>query len=192
MWPILTIIIIGLIYLIYKTYETEKYVVSTVDQRLYKVLERFDDKSTAADTLAAINNTNMKLIDFLLNHPSEKSRQIGTRLKKRYRPNALIENDPPDENNTSYTEDKGKILAMCIREKSTGNETIHDHNILVFVSIHELAHIGSINYGHKDEFWNNFEYLLKAAVEAGLYVPVNYSKSPINYCGLGVNYSPIF
>ena len=43
-------------------------------------------------------------------------------LLKNYNPNNLKENVPMSKINTSYVEDKGKIFAVCLREKFSGND----------------------------------------------------------------------
>jgi hypothetical protein len=110
-----------------------------------------------------------------------------------YNPDAIVENNPSSDVNTSYVEDKGKVFALCLREKVSGKNAIHNKNILEFVTMHEMAHMASDTVGHEDpEFWINFKKLMIAAVELGIHTPIDYSKYPINYCSLVVNYSPYY
>jgi hypothetical protein len=185
-------IVIVLILIICRQKRNEGFVVSTVDNNKYDVLDTFEDKDVAADILARINLTNQKFISYLQNHGGSRQKIMGDLLRKRYRPDNIIENDPPDKWNTSYTEDKGKLLAICLREKESGKNKFHTFDLLLFVSLHELAHIGSIEYGHDEEFWNNFAFILHQAHESGIYNPVDYSKYPVNYCGLDVTNNPFF
>ena len=62
---------------------------------------------------------------------------------------------------------------------------------MMFVILHELAHIMSDTIGHNNEFRNNFKFLLDRASEINIYEPVNYQESPIQYCGLKINHTPI-
>lgn len=179
---------------------------SVVDGKKYDIVDYFKNPQKAAEILAYINENNQVFIEYLKakyvdesipnpNMPDEWKNhyaKLTHRLMKKYRPNALTENDPPDKYNTSWTEDKGKLLTMCIREKDTGDHNFHDLNTLMFVSIHELAHIASKNYGHKDEFWFNFRALLQEATALGLYDVVDYRSNPINYCSLPIQHSPLF
>ena len=64
-------------------------------------------------------------------------------------------------------------------------------NTILFVAIHELAHIMSESKGHTTEFWNNMNYLLKAAINLGIYQEVDYKQNPINYCGMEINNTPL-
>ena len=60
-------------------------------------------------------------------------------------------------------------------------------NIIMFVIIHELAHIMTIQIGHPKEFWDNMKYLLEQAEEINLYYPEDYEKNPQIYCGMEIN-----
>lgn len=178
---------------------------SIIDGRDYQVIDYFDNPGNAADMLAYINENNLALIAYMeakyitkeldSNKNAEWTEhyvKLTKRLLARYLPHVLTENDPPDPDNTSWTENKGEVLTMCIREKESGNNDFHDLNVLVFVGVHEMAHIASIGYGHEEEFWFNFKCLLEEAVELGIYNPVDYSKYPLNYCSLDINHSPLF
>jgi predicted metal-dependent hydrolase len=59
------------------------------------------------------------------------------------------------------------------------------------VVIHELGHIASKSIGHTKEFWSTFKFILKEAVEMGLYKNVNYANNPQPYCGITVSSSVI-
>lgn len=95
---------------------------------------------------------------------------------------------------TSYTENKGDQLVLCLREKfpRNGEYQLHDHNTMMFVVCHELTHIMNDEWGHEEEFWELFKVVLENAVEIGIYTPVDYRNNPINYCGLVLNYSPLY
>jgi hypothetical protein len=194
--PILTATVLVLILFVVCRTEREYFdQPSMVDNRVYPVLGGFRDMSRAADRLAKINTKNQKLINFMMQKypvPGSHGYLLATRLKKRYKIDRLVENDPPDKDNTSFTEDKGEKIALCLREKVTGHDNLHDHSILEFVNLHELAHVASQGYGHDEEFWSNFRFLLNEAKDAGVHIPVNYSERPVNYCGLDVGYNPYF
>ena len=55
---------------------------------------------------------------------------------------------------TSYSLNKGEKIALCIRKKGEAKEFIED-NTIMFVAIHELAHIMTESVGHEPEFWDN-------------------------------------
>jgi hypothetical protein len=193
----MSFILITYILILYICYKCghESFVSSRVDNKTYKVLGGFENQQDAADRLALVNKKNIDLINYLINKYQEHGTlgyTLATRLKKRYKSDRLVENDPPDKDNTSFTEDKGEKIALCLREKITGKNRLHDQHIIEYVNLHELAHIASEGWGHEDEFWSNFAFLLKEAMNAGIHNPRDYSKNPVNYCGLDVNYSPFY
>ena len=44
-----------------------------------------------------------------------------------------------------------------------------DDNTILFVIIHELAHVMSLSVGHTEEFWSNMKFLLEQAESINLY-----------------------
>jgi hypothetical protein len=116
-------------------------------------------------------------------------------LVNNYNPQHIYEISPKNTGNaTSYTEDK-KVLVLCLRKKkpnSQGEYELHDINTMMFVVLHELAHMMNNSFGHAADFWVLFKFLLYNATEANIYKPVNYAKNPIVYCGLSLYYNPLF
>lgn len=78
----------------------------------------------------------------------------------------------------TFTLDK-KYIFLCLNTKNI--------NTLMYVAIHELAHIVSKNYGHDREFVENFQKLLRRAMDMGLYSYVDYSQTPEKYCNMTLN-----
>lgn len=113
-------------------------------------------------------------------------------LVTRYRPNSLEENQPTSEKDTSWAEGKGDRIALCLREQTSGKFEFIDKEMIKFVAIHELTHIAANTLQHPYYFWKVFKFLL---IEANLlmgYRLVNYREFPTNYCGMNVNYNPVF
>ena len=136
-------------------------------------------KNNHIDILPIQNDTNLEIerVEYLVS---------------RYDGNNLVENSPHNADEyTSYTEGKGRKIAICLREKAPGSR-FHDINLIMFVVIHELAHVCNDVFGHGEKFWDAFAWLLGEAVEAGIYKPVNYTLRPTKYCGMNINYSPLF
>jgi hypothetical protein len=117
---------------------------------------------------------------------------ITKRLLLNYNPDNLIENIPTGPNDTSYVKNKGSEFGMCLREQNSGDYNLFKLNEIKYVIIHELTHLASTDYGHAEQFWINFKFLLEEAMETKLYNPINYELNPIDYCGLQVTYNPIF
>lgn len=189
------------------------------DGREYRVhLDHFDS-SGAADTLAALHARAIDLMAVLrkkyLTAPAGGAavpaagaagfaarREIARRLLDRYDRDQLVESSPNNPGgDTSYTLNKGRLLALCIREKDPAGigspdvQDIHDLDTLWFVTVHELAHLGVDSIGHPPEFWSAFKFLLTECADAGL-TPAggwpDYGRAPILYCGLKVDYNPLF
>lgn len=180
---------------------SEKTICNRVDGRCYDVSVKYgdqDDQEEASELLGYLNNFAIELLralrkKYLLdNYPSEYRQNMIKFLLNNYNPDKVKENVPVDTNNTSYVEDKGKIFAMCLREKSSGKNKFHKKHILEFVLMHEIAHLTCFSIGHNHEFWHNFKLILTDAKEFGIHTPIDYKKYQIKYCGLSVDYSPYF
>jgi len=160
---------------------------SAINHKQYKVQE-YSDIDRATDMLAIIN----KNIDIIVNHLGNKyskSERVN-RLKKRL--NKLkIEEAPHEEDSSSYTINKGELMAVCLRKKNE-NKELHNIQTLMFVIIHELAHIMTISEGHTKEFMENFRFILEEAQLSGIYIPQNYKIDPMVYCGVKVTHNPYY
>lgn len=196
------IIISGAVLLIYisiniwYTYSDIIYVVSDIDKNTY-MIRSGNNKSqeffkNSANTLATIN---MK-VQALIKHLKQK---YATDLSKIYFIDKLNENYHPyilseahiDPRYTTYTIDK-QDMRVCLRTRDK-NENIYDINLLTYVILHELAHLcnysqdGTPLIGHNDTFRRIFALLVKESMSIGVYKYDNYSKNPVEYCGLLLN-----
>ena len=50
----------------------------------------------------------------------------------------------------------------------------------------------TVSIGHKQDFWNNFKFVLQNAKDAHIYEPVDYKKKPQDYCGMTISDNPYF
>ena len=164
-----------------------KCVISEVDGKKYCVRERAK-LMLAADMLAKTTQKMKKLVEYVKEeYPTRENCQ---RLAKKFNPTAVREILPTSKY-TAYSENKGQKLAFCVTTTKEGNKLI-DENTLTFVALHELAHIMTKSIGHKDEFWNNFKFLLQNAKKIGIYKPVDYKQQNVNYCGMTISDNPLF
>ena len=162
------------------------YVKSSLDNKEYLV-RNVDDKQDAADLLADIKERISKLlIHMQATYPSDPRVK---RLVKKYNPNNISESIEGSKY-TSYSLNKGEKIVLCLRSK-TKEAKLTDINTLMFVLLHELGHIMTVSIGHTKEFWSNFKFILKNAVEINVYHNVDYSNDPQPYCGIEVNDSPL-
>lgn len=185
---ILTVLITISVYLFLNSdFYNLKCVISDVDGNRYCVRERKKIKD-AANVLATVVNKCEKLIVYLKDkYPDEDKVK---RLVEKFDKTRCVETLPTSEL-TAYSENKGEKVAFCLNKNKNGSRVI-DENTLTFVALHELSHIMSVSIGHNDEFWNNFKFLLDNAVEIHIYDPVDYKRTPENYCGMEINDNPYF
>lgn len=159
---------------------------STVDNRSY-IVQNKKDKKDAANLLAQVRFKLVNLIDGLKNKHSEDDRV--TRLVSRFNPDRISEGNG-DSNYTSYTLNKGEKIVFCLRTRDT-QDHLHHLNLIVFVAIHELAHVMTKSQGHTPEFNDNFKFLIETAVDLGVYTPENFRENPTTYCGIAVTDTPL-
>lgn len=69
----------------------------------------------------------------------------------------------------TYTENKS-VIYLCVRDPKTGK--YYDHNVIMYVALHELAHVLTKEEGHTKLFTENFNKLLIKAQQEGLYYPI--------------------
>ena len=111
-------------------------------------------------------------------------------MNKNFNSNAIVESSPGNKY-TSYSINKGEKIVLCLRFRDKSKQLV-PMNTLMFVSLHELAHIMTKSVGHKSEFWQNFKFLLENAKEAGLHNPVDYKENPREYCGMTIHDNPYY
>ena len=205
--PLGYIIAIIIVFLMVKMYRESKNfnlrcVISDIDGRKYCVRERHK-LGMAADLLAKANRGMKELVA----HVGEQysTRENVKRLVERFNPDAISETLPTSEY-TAYSENKGERIAFCLDETKTNDTGINkntkkpeeyrsrliDLNTLMFVAIHELAHVASESVGHTDEFWSNFKFLLHEAEGLNIYKPIDYKNEPQEYCGMTITDNPYF
>lgn len=188
-WFSVAFVIMCLIINYQKTHAELKYVTSTVDGNEYMV-RNLPDCQKAADILAQLRQRMVKLADHVHSIRDEQDEfcmaQIE-QLRARFKPDKLCES-PSGSAYTSYSVGKGEKVFMCLRNKET-NDFI-DFNTLIFVAIHEQSHIKSSEVGHTQQFWSNFTFLLREAVKIGVYDYVDYSVTPVQYCGMTITSTP--
>jgi hypothetical protein len=190
---ILLYIIIGFVlYLCLKIYrESDAYnlkcIISDVDGERYCVRDRMQIQE-AADLLAKVTQNLKDLVVYCgKKYPEDERVQ---RMVQKFNPTKISETLPTSEY-TAYSENKGEKLAFCLNKEKNGKKLI-DENTLTFVGIHELSHIMTKSEGHKQEFWQNFKFLLEQAKAANIYEPIDYKKNPEPYCGMDITDNPYY
>ena len=163
-----------------------KCVIATKNGKTYCVRDTPNLKRSA-NLLATVSDRMTKLVKYTYSkYPNEDIK----RLYNNYNPDKIVETLPTSEY-TAYSENKGSKIAFCLRKYKDQYKLI-DINTLTFVAIHELSHLMTKSIGHETDFWNNFKFLLKCAVEIGIYQPVDYSNEPESYCGMEIDDNPYY
>ena len=197
-------LIIIVIYFYFSNRKEFVKVKSNHDGMYYNVLEDYKNKQDTADTMAKVNTKMLQFLAHLkekyhvnmIDPPppqilaNERARQTAVRIVRNYDFEKLFETHPTGKNGTSYTIEKGQELHMCVRGKD--DLKLHDEHDIMFVALHELAHIGNPTWGHKKDYWEVFKFVLGEAKEAGVHDPRDYRNDPIVYCGLTVDYNPYY
>lgn len=182
---ILIFVILFFVYNNHYKYDNLIKIKSPIDNDYYWVRNK-TDKFQAANTLAKIKINMKKLVSYLQQNqakfPENMSyiKDLVSRTKK-----INIMETPQDEKYTSYTINKGEKIVFCLRSKLLDN--IHDMNTLMYVVIHEMAHVGCPEYGHTPLFKKIFKFLLEQSIVIGIYKPIDYRINPQNYCGMTIN-----
>lgn len=182
----------------YFSFNENIYITSQIDNRKY-LIRRGRNKPEyflqhSADTLAEINRRIYLLIEKLsIKYENDSSvNYCVNHLKKNYNFDKISE-AAYDPRYTTYTVNKDE-MHICLRTRDI-NENIYDINLLMYVILHELAHMcnydmtGEPIQGHGDEFKRIFKILVTESIDLGIYNYQNYREHPVEYCGMQLNSS---
>jgi len=183
----LIILILGIIFVFilyqYHYYSKIENIVSSIDNRNYEVQIK-DDAQDAANLIAQIREKLIIITDHLIKSYPDDER--SNRLRKNFKPDNIKEGiDNP--NYTSYSVNKGEQIVLCLRS----HNKLMDLNTMLFVVLHELAHICTLSIGHTTEFWDNFKWILEEAINIGIYKKQDFKLKNVDYCGMKITDSPL-
>jgi hypothetical protein len=164
-----------------------KCIIASKDGNRYCVRER-EKLELAADLLATVTKKCKDMVKYMKEKHPDDPRVV--RLVEGFNPKRISETLPTSEL-TAYSENKGEKIAFCLNTTKDGNKLI-DINTLTFVALHELSHIMTESIGHKQDFWQNFKFLLTNAKNANIYQPIDYKNNPQQYCGMNINDNPYY
>ena len=189
---IFVLVVVGIAYYI-MYFKNSKYPVayvkSTVDNESYLV-RNLPDKQEAADRLARVRQKILLLRKHLQQSHMEKP--FVKQMVDNFDCTAdRFSESTPDAQFTSYSVNKGEKVFMCLRQRNEKEELVQE-NIILFVALHEMSHVGTVSVGHTPEFWNNFAWLLKQAEATKVYEFTNFAAHPVEYCGVHITDSPTY
>lgn len=194
-------VILTLIFVIYKfvnNYQEIEYIQSDLDNKVY-MIRRGHTKSKefllkSANTLADINIRVEKLISYLQkNYSSDPNKNYFIKKLRENYNTYMISEASVDPKFTTYTVDK-QDMHICLRTRDQ-YENIYDINLLMYVVLHELAHLCNYNkygtpiIGHGFEFKFIFKFLVEEAIKIRVYKFTDYSRNPQEYCSIQISTS---
>lgn len=160
------------------------------DGREYE-MQNLPDKEKAVELMSKVRENLTKLYHHYKDTTGLAQDPPVSRFLERFAPDVFVENDM-GSSDTSYSENKGQKIVVCLRDKTRAPQyPLVDENTVMFVMLHEMAHLMTETIGHTQEFWGNFKRILHDAVQVGIYTPVNYAQRPVPYCGMTITDSPI-
>ena len=164
-----------------------KCIIASKDGNVYCVRER-EKLELAANLLAEVTKKMKDMVEYMKKKYPDDPRVV--KLVNGFNPKKISET-LPTSTLTAYSENKGEKIAFCLNTTKEGDKLI-DINTLTFVALHELSHIMTTSIGHKQDFWQNFKFLLENAKKANIYQPIDYKKNPKEYCGMKINDNPYY
>ena len=183
---VILVLILMCFYLVYH-YNNEKgltKVVSNVDNEEYTVQIK-DDSKEAADLIAKIKKRLIILLEHLKKTYGNSDKRVSL-LESNFRPDAIKEG-VQTPGYTSYSVNKGEQIILCLRNK----DSLVDINTMMFVVLHEFAHLATESIGHTTEFWDNFRWILEESINIGIYTKQEFEKKSVEYCGMDITSSPL-
>lgn len=182
---IFVILIIFIIYYIsykYYFYDKSVYLQSNEDNKLY-LLKNTKNKYKKVEIIDKLVNSLYQLLDYLESKDIKINESNIKKIKEKLKDSEIMEN--LTNTDTSYTINKGEKIIICLADRKT--DKLYDYNLLIYVLIHELAHIMNSTYGHDKAFKKTFRQLVDIAEEIGIYKYEDYHKYPKQYCGMLLN-----
>jgi len=153
-------------------------------------MQNLPDKESAVELMVAIRKHIDTLRDYYSTTPALAADPPVARFLSRYQPESFVENDIKSSD-TSYSENKGQRVVVCLRDKTRPPYPLIDINTIMFVMLHEMAHLMTETIGHTPEFWANFKRILGDGIKVGIYTQANYAQNPVSYCGMKITDSPL-
>jgi len=189
---IFVLVVVGIAYFVMYFKDSKypvAYVKSGVDKESYLV-RNLPDKQEAADRLARVRQKILILQKHLKQTHMEKP--FVKQMIDNFDCSAdRFSESTPDAQFTSYSVNKGEKIFMCLRQRNEKEELVQE-NIILFVALHEMSHVGTVSVGHTPEFWNNFAWLLKQAEATKIYEYSNFAAHPVEYCGVHITDAPTY
>lgn len=193
---IIIIILIIISYILYNRiykYNDMVYIESFVDHKFYLV-QNNDEKQEASNILGTLRKNLITLSNYLYNNKNNAENkeyiQYIDLFYDKIKNSTIIESSK-DSVYTSYSVNKGEQIIFCIRSRKTINK-IHDINLMMYVALHESAHVACPVYdNHGPLFVKIFTFLTNVAMKLNLYKKIDFKQHPTEYCGMTISDSVV-
>jgi hypothetical protein len=181
----LVTILLMFVYISSKTWGMKRIVAS--NGKVYLVQEHAPgDARQAAEQLARLEAKLTAFVEYLKTSEKYKHDPRVRNIVKRWA-GRLSEVNSMTTLDAAYSLNKREI-SVCIRDV---DGKLQDDQTSMFVLLHEFGHLAVDNYGHGDEFWTAFRFILKIAIEdAKVYEDQNFEDFPQTYCEHKIRSSP--
>lgn len=168
-----------------------EYVQSDIDNRKYLV-RSLPDKKQAANLLARIRTNIMDLTKHLEKHKDTKYKKYKPYIEQLAERiiTTKINESRGNEVYTSYSVNKGEQIVFCLRSKTFVNK-LHDLNLMMYVALHEIAHVACPEYDHTPLFKDIFAFITNVSVELDFYQKIDFPMDHKEYCGIMITESII-
>lgn len=175
------LVLIAIAYLVITRAGPTRFVRSDFDGKPHPVLNTANCKA-AADVLALLEaNARRLLVECETFVPGDRR---FANIRRRWS-GTLREIDGSD--NIAYSVGK-RDVSICVRRP---DGTVEDFNDVMFVLLHELSHIANDSYGHNEEFWDTFQFVLEVAERTGIYRFEDYGRRAVKVCGKEISTTPL-
>tara|TARA_B100000427_G_scaffold318741_1_gene316251 strand:+ start:799 stop:1275 length:477 start_codon:yes stop_codon:yes gene_type:complete len=123
-----------------------------------------DNMEKAYNMLNYIVSNCANLCDELLSEELP-NKNIATRLYNRFN-HATIYEICDDDNSRGFAINKGDEIKLKLKKQ---NGIYYTYEQIMYVLLHEMAHLMSVSYGHNEEFYSNFNFIVDYAYQNGYY-----------------------
>jgi hypothetical protein len=97
---------------------------------------------------------------------------------------------PENTDTPGFVINKDDAMQLCLTKSPAAEGNLDELNMNTFVLIHEIAHLGALEYEHGGEFLAVFKKLLRKSIDIGIWTYVDYGKNPQMYCDYNVDAVP--
>lgn len=181
---LISTIVIFIYIFLFSNHRSLVYIEAHTDGNKYLV-NNDEKKYESAELLARIISNLYQIRDHLIQHKDENTefKEYIELLESNFNKDrtSIYENSLSSQF-TSYAVNKGEEIVFCLRSKKTNK--LHKENLIMYVALHEMAHLACPEIGHGELFKKIFSFLTRTAMNLGLYYKEDYDSNPVEYCGM--------